>query len=305
MAQPIVEIRALSKQYSGGVRALEALNFEVQAGEIFGYLGPNGAGKTTTIRILLDMIRASSGEARLFGLDSRKDSLAIRARVGYLPGDLSLWKHYSGRQVIDYVGRLRGIKSTQHANIIAERLQFDASRKIREYSTGNRRKLGIVLALMHKPELLILDEPTSGLDPLVQQTFNELMRDVRNAGGTVLLSSHILGEVQAICDRVGILRGGKLQAVDSVSHLTRVNFRWVHATLQAPPDEAWLAQLRQLEGVSEVTADGVNVSVRLTGDFDALLRQFGAHYVKDLRVSQPSLEEIFLTYYGENSAARG
>ncbi|MBZ0276847.1 MAG: ABC transporter ATP-binding protein, partial [Anaerolineae bacterium] len=220
-ANPVIQTDNLTKVYQSrkdAVYALKNLNLNVEQGEIFGYLGPNGAGKTTTIRLLLDLIRPTKGRASIFGLDANASSVALHQRIGFLPGELNLWKHLTGRQVVNYVANVRGDdgRIVKYAQELGEMLDLDFTKKVRAYSSGNRRKLGLVVSMMHKPDLLILDEPTGGLDPLLQQTFNQMMRDVRSEGRTVFLSSHVLGEVQAICDRVGILRNGELKAVERV-----------------------------------------------------------------------------------------
>lgn len=295
---PIIETRDLSKTYGRGkAPALNRLNLTVNQGEIFGYLGPNGAGKSTTIRILMDLIRPSSGSAKLFGKDIQTDSLGLRAKIGFMPGDMNLWTNYTGRGVVEYFSRIRGGNYTANIQKLTARLDLDLSKRIREYSTGNKRKLGLVLALMHEPELLILDEPTSGLDPLVQQTFNDLMREQRAAGRTVFLSSHVLSEVQAICDRVAILRGGELKAVESVEKLVHTDFRWVTVTFNQPVSTSLVAGV---EGISHTSAQGNTLRVSLSGNFDPLLRAVSAMYVVDIQVAEPSLEEIFLAYYGGN-----
>lgn len=301
MTTSVIQTENLSKVYQGwrkSSKALDQLNLDVRPGETFGYLGPNGAGKTTTIRLLLDLIRPSEGRALLFGLDAKAKSVEVHKRIGYLPGELNLWKGMKGKEVIAYISKIRGTTDLRYANEISERLGLDTSIKVRSYSTGNRRKLGIVLAMMHKPELLILDEPTNGLDPLVQQTFHKLIQETHAEGRTVFLSSHILSEVQAICDRVAILRAGQLKAVERVTDLTHADFRWVTLRL---PEAVAPASFANIPGVSEVSAvDGNGLRLRLTGDFDPLLRHINGYYVQDLRVQEPTLEEIFLAFYGDN-----
>ncbi len=296
-----IQTSGLTKQYQRGKAALDGLNLTVQTGEIFGYLGPNGAGKTTTIRLLLDIIRPNSGSARLLGLDAHTDSIAVHKRIGFLPGELNLWNGRTGRQVIDYLARIRGSVNKEYVQSLTERLSLDLSKSVRSYSSGNRRKLGLIIALMHKPDLLILDEPTNGLDPLMQQTFHELMIEARNEGRTVFLSSHILSEVQQICERVAILRDGKLQAVERVSDLTRVQFHWVTFRFRQPVD---LARLKNVPGVSDVSAEGNTLRFRLSGDFDPVMRAVNDQYLAEVHVQEPSLEEIFLTYYGGNGHSR-
>jgi len=300
---PVIQTDNLSKVYKSRrkeVQALYHLNLTVQQGEIFGYLGPNGAGKTTTIRLLLDLIRPTKGSAQIFGMDAQRDSVAIHRRLGYLPGELSLWDNLTGLQVINYICQIRGKPDTVYAHQLADSLLLDLLVKVRNYSSGNRRKLGLVIALMHKPELLILDEPTNGLDPLIQQTFYELMREIREEGRTVFLSSHILSEVQAICDRVGILRNGELKAVERVSDLTHTDFRWVTVQFREPVTPELVAGV---PGVSNITVEDHALKLRLTGDFDPLLHAISQQYVVDIHVQEPTLEEIFLTFYGDTTPA--
>jgi ABC-2 type transport system ATP-binding protein len=300
MGTPVLNTEALSKRYGGGKKAtlaLENLNLTTEQGEIFGFLGPNGAGKTTTIKLLLDLIRPTSGHAKIFGLDVNTRSMDVRKRVGYLPGELELWNNQRAAHVIQYYGKLRGGLDSAFVSQLEQRLEFDPSKKIREYSSGNKRKLGLILALMHKPDLLILDEPTSGLDPLVQQTFLQLMREAREGGQSVFLSSHMLSEVQAICDRVGILRDGKLEEVKRVIDLMKQDYRVVIVRLRDPaPASLYTA----LPFVSGVIVNGREAQFHLTGPFNPLLEALRGVYVEDLNVVEPSLEDIFLTYYGDH-----
>ncbi len=303
---PVIETRSLTKVYrarGAETRALDGLDLKVQPGEIFGYLGPNGAGKTTTIRLLLDLIRPTAGGATIYGQDAHASGVELRRRIGYLPGELNLWKHLTGNQVARYLGRVRGLADLGYAYALAERLQLDLTKRVRDYSSGNRRKLGLVVAMMHRPDLLILDEPTGGLDPLMQQTFNQMMREVRGEGRTVFLSSHMLSEVQAICDRVGILRSGQLRAVETVERLTHVDFRWVDLELREPATAALRERIARVGGVTSVAAENHGLKLRLAGDFDPLLRALEGVYVVNMRVEAPSLEEIFLAFYGSDGAA--
>jgi len=297
--QLVIETRNLSKSYGRGIKALDSLSLSVQPGEIFGYLGPNGAGKTTTIRILLDLIRPSGGEARMFGQDVRQQGVELHRRIGFLPGELNLWKGLTGREVMHYMARVRGMNDWRYADQLIDRLKFDPSLRVRSYSTGNKRKLGLVLALMHKPDLLILDEPSSGLDPLMQQTFNELMLETKADGRTVFLSSHVLSEVQAICDRAAILNGGQLKTVSTVEALTRSNVRLVTLKLKGG---GGAAMLQAVPGVSDLQEADGHVTLRLSGDFDPLLKALAAAYVEDMHVEEPSLEDIFLGFYGNGNA---
>ena len=298
----IIQTKGLSKTYHSGKTAtvaLHNLDLSVQQGEIFGYLGPNGAGKTTTIRMLLDLIRPTDGSAKIFGWDVREKSVDIHRRIGFLPGELNLWKGRTGTQVVHYLASVHGDagKIKRHADELSERLKLDLTKKIRDYSTGNKRKLGLVLAMMHQPDLLILDEPTSGLDPLMQQTFHNMMHAYREQGKTVFLSSHVLSEVQTICDRVGILRDGELKAVETIEKLTHVDFRWVDIQFREMPANNLQHKLESLEGVEQVKLNGNSARVQLFGDFDPLLRAISDGYITDIHTEDPSLEEIFLTFY--------
>ena len=320
MANPVIQTKDLTKVYksrtewefsatkppkrkrTAETRALQMLNLNVEKGEIFGYLGPNGAGKTTTIRLLLDLIRPTQGSASVLGMDINRQSVELHRHVGFLPGELSLWKNRTGQQVAHYVAEVRGGDVGTNALREAERLDLDMSKKVHDYSSGNRRKLGLVIALMHHPEVLILDEPTNGLDPLVQQTFHQIVREARDEGRTIFLSSHVLSEVQAICDRVGILRDGELKAVERVADLMRTDFRWVTVTARESIDPS---TLNGVAGVSDVHADNGSLKLRLMGDFDPLMRALSKYYIVDLVTAEPTLEEIFLTFYGGNNGRKG
>ena len=308
-ASAVIATSGLSKTYGSGgsqVKALDRLDLSVNQGEIFGYLGPNGAGKTTTIKLLLDLIRPTAGSAAIFGMDARENSVEIHRRVGFLPAELELWGGRRGDQVIDYVANVHGDSKriVKHAAEIAGRLDLDTTRRVRDYSSGNKRKLGIVLAMMHAPELLILDEPTNGLDPLVQQTFHEMMLEYRDKGKTVFLSSHILSEVQAICERVGILRDGDLKAVESVDELTQVDFHWIDIRFRDKPSDSLIRQLNESGIASDVTTAEKRVHLRLRGDFDPLMRVISEAYVVSVQVQEPTLEEIFLAYYSDDGEGR-
>lgn len=303
----VIQTSALSKTYTTrrqSFKALSDLTLSVEAGEIFGYLGPNGAGKSTTINLLLDLIRPTSGSASLFGMDSRMQSVDIHRRVGFMPAELSLWKNETAKQIIRDFADLRGNAATQvkEADQLAQRLSLDLSHKIREFSTGNKRKVGLVLALMHRPELLILDEPTSGLDPLLQQTFSQLMLEAKAQGRTVFLSSHVLSEVQAICDRVGILRDGKLKSVESVHTLMASGLRKVTVQLDGSQNGA-AAALQGLAGVQDWHALDDVMKFTLRGDLNPLLHTLAGLPVRDVLINEPTLEEVFLAFYGDNGKA--
>jgi ABC-2 type transport system ATP-binding protein len=298
--QVIIHIDGLTKHY-GKTQALNDLHLDVYRGEVFGYLGPNGAGKTTTIRTLLDFIRPTAGHAQIFGLDVNRDSVKLREHISNLPGELGLWKHLNGWDMVDYLGGLRGGVDKAYVGELAERLDMDMTRKAGDCSTGMKRKLGLIQALMHKPDLLILDEPTNGLDPLVQTTFHQLMREISDEGRTVFLSSHNLREVETICDRVGILRDGRLKAVERISDLKQVRFRWMTLVMREPADPA---VFEALEGVSDVSAYNGKLHFRVTGELDQVIKLAAQYHVIDLQYEEPSLEEIFLEYYGEKEKNR-
>jgi ABC-2 type transport system ATP-binding protein len=291
---PPIETERLSKRY-GRDRGIEDVTLAVQEGEVFGFLGPNGAGKTTTIRTLLDLLHPTSGTARIFGLDSRRESVAIRARLGNLPGDFGLGRHRSGREALEVIAALRGVRELSRADELAQRLHADLDRPEGKLSRGNRQKVGLILALFHRPDLLIFDEPTTGLDPLMQEEFLALVREEATRGASVFLSSHELDEVERLCDRVAIIREGRLIAVERVADLQARAQRRVSVTFGEPVD---LAELRALPGVSVLNADGPHVEFAVSGSLDPVVKLLSRHPVADLTASHASLEEIFLTYYG-------
>jgi beta-exotoxin I transport system ATP-binding protein len=290
---PAIETERLTKFY-GRHRGIEDLTMAVQEGEVFGFLGPNGAGKTTTIRTLLDLLHPSAGSARILGLDSHADSVAIRRRIGNLPGDFGFGKHTSGREALSVLARLRGVSTLDRAEQLASRLRADLGRPLGQLSRGNRQKVGLILALFHRPELLIFDEPTSGLDPLMQEEFLALVGEERERGATVFLSSHELDEVQRVCDRVGIIRDGRLIAVERVADLVGKTQRRVEVRFAQPID---LAELRACPGVGALHADGAHVSFHVAGAIDPVVKAISRHEVRDLEFAHPTLEEVFLTYY--------
>jgi ABC-2 type transport system ATP-binding protein len=299
MSTEAIETEGLSKLFPGGHGVAE-VTMRVEAGEVFGFLGPNGAGKTTTIRTLLDLIHPTAGSARILGLDSRRDSARIRARIGNLPGDFGFGRAITGREALDLLAHLRGAP-TARADELASRFHADLGRPLGELSRGNRQKVGLILATFHRPELLILDEPTGGLDPMMQEEFLALVGEERDRGATVFLSSHELDEVERICNRVGMVRDGRLIAVERVPDLLGVARRKVTVRLAdgGAPDD-----LRRLPGVSDLEADDDGVSFRFAGDIDAVVKALAAHRVTDLEVARPTLEEVFLTYYEGGDEAR-
>jgi ABC-2 type transport system ATP-binding protein len=299
MSDAAIETEGLSKLYAGG-HGIAELTMTVPAGEVFGFLGPNGAGKTTTIRTLLDLIHPTAGSARLLGLDSRSDSVAVRRRVGNLPGDFGFGREATGRRALDLLARLRGV-GTDRAADLAARFHADLDRPLGELSRGNRQKVGLILAAFHRPELLILDEPTGGLDPMMQEEFLALVGEERDRGATVFLSSHELDEVERICDRVGIVRAGRLVAVERVPDLLGRARRKVSVRFADP---GGVEELRRLAGVSEVAALDGGATFRFAGDLDPVVKALAAHRVTDLEISRPTLEEVFLGYYGDGEEAR-
>jgi beta-exotoxin I transport system ATP-binding protein len=298
MAEPIIHTEGLTKRY-GAARGVVDLDLDVLGGEVFGFLGPNGAGKTTTIRILLDFIRATSGRALLFGLDSRRDSRAIRRRIGYLPGELTLYESLRGTELLTFLANLRGRPSIETGRRIAARLDCDLTRPIKTLSHGNRQKLGLVQALMGDPELAILDEPTLGLDPLVQAVFFELVDELRADGRTLFVSSHNLPEIQRICDRVGIIRDGRLLAVESVADLKGRAFRRLELRFAEP---VTAERFEGLPGVRDLVVDGRRLACVVEGSVDPVLRAALELRVEDVISHEPSLEEVFLTFYGNRDA---
>jgi ABC-2 type transport system ATP-binding protein len=297
MAENIIETHNLTVYY-GKQRGVKDVNLTVEKGEAFGFLGPNGAGKTTTQRVLLDVIRPTSGRATIFGLDCREQGVELRKRVGYLPGELALYKDMKAEQFFRMYEYLRGDNgSTGYWRELAKRLDLDISRKIGNFSRGNKQKVGIVAAFMHRPDLLILDEPTSGLDPLVQQTVMEMVREVKADGRTVFFSSHILPEVQAVCDRVGIIREGELVATQRVEELIAAQVKRLTLTFaELPSDRAF-----KLEGVTEIARAGQSVTLEVRENLPQVLATAAQHNIQDIETHTMSLEEIFLAYYGKGN----
>ena len=294
----IIRTERLTKSY-GEHRGIIDVDLEVQAGEVFGFLGPNGAGKTTTIRTLLDLIRPTSGRAFVFDIETTVDPVAIHRRVGYLPGEFSLYDKLTGGQTIDYFANLRGgVDPAYQADLVA-RLDVDPSRRFREYSKGNKQKIGLIIALQHRPDLLILDEPTSGLDPLVQRTFYELIREAKGEGRTVFLSSHILSEVEKTCDRVGIIRDGRLVRLGRIEDMRDLAHHEVELLFAGPVPRA---AFEALPGVSNVEADGQLLKLRVSGSIGPVVRAAAGYEVLDFVSREPSLEETFLAEYSTAAA---
>jgi ABC-2 type transport system ATP-binding protein len=292
---PPIETEQLTKSY-GSARGITDVDLVVEQGEIFGFLGPNGAGKTTLIRTLLDFLRPTSGTARVLGIDSRRGSLEIRRRVSYLSGDLALYDRLTARQQLDWLASLNGGVEQGAIESLAERFELDLSRPIRQLSKGNRQKVGLVQAFMHRSDLLILDEPTGGLDPIMQREFQRVVREVAEDGRTVFLSSHIIDEAQDLTDRVGIIRDGCMVAVEAVDTLRARALRHVEVHFAQP---VGIEALRDVPGVRDVAGDHAGHVVRLSlaGDIDPLIKAVAAHQVVDLTTNPADLDEVFLSYY--------
>ena len=320
--QPAIVTEKLSKAY-GRRLGIADLDLEVRPGEIFGFIGPNGAGKTTTIRLLLGLIRPTGGRAMVLGRDARRESVAVHRSIGYLPGDFGLDVRMTGRQLIRYFSRLRAADgggnggsatateqfapgpgktaswpaaSEASAQDLADRLGLDLDVPMGRLSRGNRQKIALVQALYHRPPLLILDEPSTGLDPLVQDTFLQILREARDEGRTVFLSSHVLSEVERVCDRIGIVRAGRLAALETTESLLEKRRKRVSLVFAAPVDASLFAAL---PGVSDVWADGSHLSLRLHDGIDAIVKLASRYTVLDMGVENPTLDEVFMSYYDE------
>jgi ABC-2 type transport system ATP-binding protein len=293
----IIETERLTKSY-GANRGIVDLDLEVTEGEVFGFLGPNGAGKTTTIRTLLDHLRPTSGRARIFGIETTADPVAIHRRLGYLPGEFTLYDRLTGGQTIEFFGNLRGGVDPAYRASLVERLDLDPSRRFKEYSKGNKQKVGLVVALQHRPELLILDEPTSGLDPLVQQAFYGLVGEAQAEGRTVFLSSHVLSEVERTCDRVAIVRDGRLVRTGRVDTLRDLAHHQVELRFA---DAVPTAEFSALPGVSDVVVGDHTLRLRVAGPMTPVLQAAARHELLDFLSREPSLEETFLAEYSRQA----
>ncbi|MDR7277354.1 ABC transporter ATP-binding protein [Catenuloplanes atrovinosus] len=294
-----IRTEELTKFY-GDRRGIEGLDLEVRAGEVMGFLGPNGAGKTTTIRLLLDFLRPTGGRATVLGLDPRRDRATLHRRIGYLPGELSFPGRGRADELLRFFAGARGGVPWSQVTELADRLGLDVTRPVHAMSKGNRQKVGLVQAFMHRPALLVLDEPTSGLDPLVQQEFLAMVRDARTAGQTIFMSSHVLAEVQHVADRVAIVRDGRLAAVERVESLGRRAVRSVEIHFDDPVDAA---EFRALPGVSDVVVSGPVLTCTVDGRLDPLIKAAARHRVVDLLSAEPDLEETFLSFYYHSEGA--
>jgi ABC-2 type transport system ATP-binding protein len=297
MVTPAIRTEGLGKRY-GKVDALRDLSLQIAPGEVVGYLGPNGAGKTTTIRLLLGLARPTAGRAEIFGFDCQRQTVEAHRRLAYVPGEASLWPSLTGAETLHLLGRVQGRVDTAYRDELIGRFDLDPSKKVRAYSKGNKQKILLIAALMARPDLLVLDEPTSGLDPLMEQAFRHSVHEARKAGQTVFLSSHILSEVEALCDRVGILREGRLVEMGTLEEMRHLSTLTVEATFGGvPPDLAGVA------GVKRAVVDGHRVHLEVQGPIEPVVDALAGTGVRELLSREPSLEELFLAHYGPGGAA--
>lgn len=298
----VIEVKNLKKYFYSGIRrtpikAVDGISFGVKKGEIFGFLGPNGAGKTTTIRCMMDFIRPTSGSISVLGKDAQKDSVDIKSKIGYLSGDVKLYDKWTGKEHIQFVEKVRG--ESKIANELIKKLNFDPSKKTKSLSSGNYQKLGLILALMHEPEVLIMDEPTIGLDPLLQNTIYEILEEFRNKGATIFMSSHNLPEVEKVCDRAGIIKEGKLVGIETIEALGEKRLRRVEVRFSSSAgfkDKFNKSDFKfdGVENIEEIT-NGLILTVR--GDIDPIVKKLAQYKLHDLEISHATLEDVFLEFY--------
>jgi ABC-2 type transport system ATP-binding protein len=293
-----IRTTGLTKRY-GTTDALVDLDLTVPRGEVLGYLGPNGAGKTTTIRLLLGQIRATAGRAEVFGIDGQADPVEAHRHVAYVPGEANLWPSLTGTETLHLLGRIQGRVDHSYRDVLIERFEFDPSKKVRTYSKGNRQKLILIAGLMSRADLMLLDEPTSGLDPLMERAFRLCIGEARERGGTVFLSSHILSEVEALCNRIAILRAGRLADVGTLADMRHLSAFRVEAEVEV---ERTVPDLSNVPGVSAVVVDGNRISCQVSGSIEPLLSVLAAAGVQHLTSREPSLEELFLAHYGSDAS---
>ena len=297
-----IEINDLSKNYHGmNKMALSSLNLKVKKGEIFGYLGPNGAGKSTTIRLLMNFIQPSSGRATILGLDVVKDSVAVKRKIGYLSGESAMYPKMTAKQYLSYMRDLHPVGDMKYTKELVKRLNVEMDKKIGELSRGNQQKVAIVQALMHKPEVIILDEPSSGLDPLMQEEFYKLLEEAKSRGACIFMSSHILGEVQRVCDRIGIIREGKLVAEQNLLNLASSGITIFDVTFKDRVDQK---ALKNIKGVQKVETNGSSATVHIQGDLSPLLAYLSKQNVSRLETKTMDLEELFLHYYQKGGGSK-
>jgi len=299
LMDPVIHTDALTKKY-GDLAALDHLDLDVKKGEILGYLGPNGAGKTTTIRLLLGLIKPTSGQAHIFGLDSQKDKIAIHKRLAYVPGEAALWPSLTGQETFYLLGKIHGQMDMRYLKELTKKFNFDPSKKVRTYSKGNRQKINLIAALATRAELLIMDEPTAGLDPIMEQAFKECALEAKANGQTLFLSSHVLEEVEALCDRLAILRSGKLVELGTLEEMRHLSAVTVQATFAGKPPK-----VSHIKNVKNVRASGRQVVCQVQGDIAPLLAVLAAAEPKTLLSREPSLEELFLSLYGAEEGRKG
>ena len=289
---PILKATGITKRF-GKFTALDGVDLELNKGEVYGFIGPNGAGKSTTIRILLGMLKATAGEAHIFGKDVWKDAVELHKKIAYVPGDVNLWPNLTGGEVIDLFMKMRGAKNQGKKEALMERFKFDPTKKSRTYSKGNRQKVALIAAFASNADLYILDEPTSGLDPLMERIFQECVQEAKDAGKSVLLSSHILSEVERLCDRVGIIREGKIierGTLDELRHLTRTNL-----TIQT---KELITNLEEFTGIHNLEKEGHNLSFQVdTEEMDAIIRHISQFGIVKLESAPPTLEDLFMRHY--------
>lgn len=292
-------VSKLTKRY-GRARGIEDVSFEIAKGEVFGFLGPNGAGKTTTIRTILNFMKPTNGLVTIFGLDSHLESIKVKRHVGYLAGDFAAYESMTGQQFLTFLGSLNQQVDAAYVDDLAKRLRADLNRPIGELSKGNRQKIGLIQAFMHKPDLLILDEPTSGLDPLMQEQFYELLNDARARGASVLFSSHNLTEVQRVCDRAAFIRDGKLIAVQDVRMVQSLN---VHRFTVTFVEKVPATAFEHVEGVEEAKISGRQGTFTISGSVDAFIKALARHHVQAITQPETNLEDIFMRYYEQKDQA--
>jgi len=297
MATTAIRTEGLSKRY-GDVDALSDLNLEISPGEVVGYLGPNGAGKTTTIRLLLGLIRPTSGRGEIFGIDCQHRPVEAHRRLAYVAGEANLWPSLTGAETLHLLGRVQGKVDEAYREELITRFDLDASKKVRAYSKGNRQKIILIAALMARPDLLVLDEPTGGLDPLMEQAFRRCVHEAKERGQTVFLSSHILSEVEALCDKVGILRHGRMIEMGILAEMRHLSALTVEARFDGP-----IPDLTRVPGVSAIHADGQVVRMQVRGSVQPLLKVLAESGVNELLSREPSLEELFLAIYDGDAAS--
>jgi len=296
MGTAVIRTEGLAKRY-GDVVALADLDLEVGSGEVVGYLGPNGAGKTTTIRLLLGLARPTAGRAEIFGLDCQRRSVEAHRRLAYVPGEANLWPSLTGVETLHLLGRVQGKVDTAYRDTLVDRFDLDTGKKVRSYSKGNKQKILLIGALMGRPDLLLLDEPTNGLDPLMEQAFRHSIHEARDRGQTVFLSSHILSEVEALCDRVGILRDGHLVEMGTLAEMRHLSALTIEVTFDATPPD-----LAGVTGVTRAVTEGRRVHLQVHGSMDPLVDALAGTGVRELLSREPSLEELFLAHYGPGTS---